>query len=137
MKSISVQVRLILIWTKLLPCMLSFFTGIFLEFNNFCQAFLPNLAYFQNYQFSPCTLAFRIVRAGLHLRSTRVRCLHIALGSVFALKKSWRNSNGILPYTMEPYLGFYQTSKPYGNEITSEFITTWFTSLGKSIQSMR
>ena len=30
--------------------------------------------------------------------------------------------NGILPYTLEPYLEFYQTSKPYGNDITSELM---------------
>ena len=30
--------------------------------------------------------------------------------------------NGILPHTLEPYLGFYQTSKPCGNDITSELM---------------
>ena len=31
-------------------------------------------------------------------------------------------SIGILPHALEPYLGFYQTSKPCGNDITSELM---------------
>ena len=30
--------------------------------------------------------------------------------------------NGILPHALDPYLGFYQTSKPFGKDITSELM---------------
>ena len=77
---------------------------------NFCLQFC--------WYFNP--LIYHLIMLQSSMIQEVIRIFKVAVDFLVNLKMVY--GIGILPHALELYLGFYQTSKPCGNDITSELM---------------